>query len=86
MSCVSIEDLIWRAAADECKHGPAALSFASIYSFTAAVVEMARGQERQAILEAFQQIHPQKKSRDYGEGYEAAFATLMRILVQRSMV
>jgi hypothetical protein len=37
-------------------------SFASIYSFTAAVAHMARGQERQTILDALTQTRPEKRS------------------------
>jgi hypothetical protein len=73
-------------AEDERKRGPAALSFAPVYSFTAAVVEMARGEERQAILEAFQREQPLRKSVEWGEGYDAAFTVLIRVLVRRSMV
>ncbi len=82
----SVEDLVRRAAEDERRRGPAALSFAPVYSFTAAVIEMARGQERQAILEEFQREQPVRNSAEWGKGYDAAFTALMRVLVRRSMV
>ena len=45
-------DVIWLAAHDEKRRGPTGLSFAPVYSFTAAIAHMARGQERQSIIDA----------------------------------
>jgi hypothetical protein len=62
METRTIEDLIWLAAEDERKRGPAGLSFAPVYSFVSAVAHMARGQERQAIIDAVTKARPKGKS------------------------
>jgi hypothetical protein len=80
----TVEDLIFRAVQDERRHGPSGLSFAPVYSFVSAVAHMARGQERQAILDALPTAREQGKSAEWNEGYDAAVTTAIRILVQRS--
>lgn len=84
MSSASIEELIWRAVEDERKRGAAGLSFAPVYSFTAAVAHMARGQERQTILDALTQTRPEGKSAEYNAGFDEAISVAIRILVERS--
>jgi hypothetical protein len=80
----TVEDLIWRAVEDERKRGPAGLSFAPVYSFVSAVAHMARGQERQTILDALTKTRPEGKSTEWNEGYNEAIAGAIRILVERS--
>jgi hypothetical protein len=70
----TVEDLIWRAVEDERKRGPTGLSFAPVYSFVSAVAHMARGQERQTILDALSKTRPGGKSTEWNEGYNEAIA------------
>jgi hypothetical protein len=84
MDSPTVEDLIWRAVEDERKRGPAGLSFAPVYSFVSAVVHMARGQERQTILNALTKTRPEGKSADWNEGFNEAISAAIRILVERS--
>jgi hypothetical protein len=79
----TVEDLIWRAAQDEKKRGLAGLSFAPVYAFTAAVVHMARGQERQSIIDALPK--PESgKSDEWNAGFDTAIAGVIGVLVGRS--
>jgi hypothetical protein len=84
MDSPTVEDLIWRAIEDERKRGPAGLSFAPVYSFVSAVAHMARGQERQTILDALTITRPEGKSADWNEGFNEATSAAIRILVERS--
>lgn len=79
-----LEDLIWAAAHDEKARGPAGLSFAPIYSFTAAVAHMARGQERQAIIDELPKREA-GKSQEWNDGFDAAVSAFIGVLVRRSM-
>ena len=79
----TVEDVIWLAAQDEKKRTPAGLSFAPVYSFTAAVAHMARGQERQAIIDALPG-RESGKSKDWNDGFDAAIAGVVAVLVGRS--
>jgi hypothetical protein len=81
-----IEDTIHAAAQDERKRGHTGFSFASIFSFTAATVLMARGQERQDILNALPKERPQGKSEEWNDGYTTAITAIIRVLVMRSMI
>jgi hypothetical protein len=82
----TVEELIRRAVDDERKRGPAGLSFAPIYSFTAAVAHMARGQERQTILDALAKTRPEGKSAEFNAGFDEAISAAIRILVERSHI
>lgn len=84
MESRTVEDLIWLAAEDERKRGPAGLSFAPVYSFVSAVAHMARAQERQAIIDAVTKTRPEGNSAEYNKGYDAAIASAIRALVERS--
>jgi hypothetical protein len=80
----TVEDLIFRAVEDERKHGPAGLTFTPVYSFVSAVAHMARGQERQAILDALPKEREPDHNESWYQGYNAALAAVIRILVERS--
>jgi hypothetical protein len=84
MDSPTVEDLIWRAVEDERKHDLAGLSFEPVYSFVLAVAHMARGQERQTILNALTQTRPEGKGVEWNEGYNEAISAAIRILVERS--
>jgi hypothetical protein len=45
---------------------------------------MARGQERQTILDALTKTRPQGKSTEWYAGYDEAISAAIRILVERS--
>jgi len=81
----TVEDLVWLAARDEKKRGPAGLSFAPVYSFTAAVAHMARGQERQSIIDALPR-RDSGKSEEWNAGFDAAISSFIGVLVRRSMI
>jgi hypothetical protein len=80
-----IEETIRAAADDERRRGVRGFSFTSIYSFTAATVEMARGQERQDILDALPK-RPKGKSDEWNEGHNAAITEVIRVLAQRAFI
>lgn len=80
----TVEELVWRAVEDERRHGAAGLSFAPAYSFATAVAHMARGQERQTILDALTQTRPEGKSAEYKAGFDEAISAAIRIIVERS--
>jgi hypothetical protein len=80
----TVEDLIWRAVEDEGKRGPTGLSFVPVYSFVSAVAHMARGQERQTILDALTKTRPEGKSPEWNAGFDEALSAAIRILVERS--
>jgi hypothetical protein len=84
MDSPTVEDLIWRAVEDERTRRPAGLSFAPVYSFVSAVAHMARGQERQTILDALTRTRPEGRSAEWNEGFNAAISAAIRILVERS--
>jgi hypothetical protein len=86
MDSPTVEDLIWKAVEDERKRGPAGLSFVPVYSFVSAVAHMARGQERQTILDALTKTRPEKKSAEWNEGFDEALSATIRILVERSHI
>jgi hypothetical protein len=81
----SVKDLIHRAVLAERKHGPAGVSFAPIYSFTHAVAQMARGQERQDIIDALPKDPNAGKSAEWTDGYNAAMTAVIRVIASRSM-
>src|SRR5437868_10542242 len=80
-----LEDAIYAAIDAEKKRGPINLSFAPIYAFTAAVAHMARGQERQNIIDE-RPKRPSGKSREWNEGFDAAMSAFIKLLVKRSML
>lgn len=80
-----IEDAIYAAIEAEKKRGPTNLSFAPIYAFTAAVAHMARGQERQDIMDR-RPRRPPGKSTEWNEGFDAAMCAFIKLLVERSIV
>ena len=57
--------------------------FAPVYAFTSAVAHMARGQERQSIIDALPR-RESGKSKDWNEGFDAAIAGVIAVLVGRS--
>jgi hypothetical protein len=79
----TVEELIYRAMDDEKKRGAAGLSFAPIYSFVSAVAHMARGQERQAIIDALPKAS-EGKCPEWKDGYNTAITAIIRVLVERS--
>jgi hypothetical protein len=45
---------------------------------------MARGQERQAILDALTKVRQPSKNKEWNEGYDEAISAAIRVLVERS--
>src|SRR5438270_9204575 len=80
-----LEDAIYAAMDAEKKRGPTNLSFAPIYAFTAAVANMARGQERQDIINA-RPKRPSGNSKEWNEGFDAAMSAFIKLLVKRSIL
>lgn len=77
MDTPTVEELIHRAMDDEKRRGPAGLSFAPVYSFVSAVAHMARGQERQAIIDSLPKDKREEKSTDWNDGYNAAITAII---------
>lgn len=79
-----MEDIIRRCADDERSHGPSYFSLAPLYVFLSDAVHVAKGQERQAIIDAL----PSREaghSEEWNEGYNAALTAVIRLLVERSI-
>ena len=81
-----IEDIIGDVAAAERKGEQKGFSFAQFYSFMSTAVLMAKGQERQDIIDALPKSKPEGLSAEQSEGYEKAMATVVRILIGRSII
>jgi hypothetical protein len=80
-----LEDAIYAAIHAEKKRGPTNLSFAPIYSFTAAVAHLARGQERQDIIDG-RPKRPSGKGKEWNEGFDAAMSAFIKLLIERSIL
>ena len=74
----------WHLTAVGTEHGRRRTTWRPVYSFTAAVAHMARGQERQTILDALTQTRPEGRSAEYNAGFDEAISAAIRILVERS--
>lgn len=83
---VNVEDLIRQRADEERVTPTPGLSFAPVYGFVAAVADMARGQERQAIMDALPRDIGSGQSEDWRAGHAAAMAAIIRILAARSII
>jgi hypothetical protein len=81
----SIEDTIGETAQIERNRAPA-FSFAPMYAFLTNAVMIAKGQERQDIMDALPKGKPDGMTPQEAKGYEKAMAAVVRILVQRSIV
>jgi hypothetical protein len=82
MTGTTIEDAIHaRADAERAMPG---VSFAPIYAFVSNIAHLARGQERQTILDAVLAGRDPKQTDEWKAGYDAALKAAMRILVERS--
>jgi len=78
-----IEDVIGEIAAEERKRKPS-FTFAAIYAFVANAAHIARGQERQVILDAIIKAREPGHSDEWNAGHDAAITAVIRILVERS--
>ena len=78
----AIEDAI-NARADAERQTPG-VSFAPIYAFVANIAHIARGQERQTVLDAVTAGREPGHSAEWNAGYDAALRAAIRILVERS--
>jgi len=77
-----IEDAInARADAERLTRG---VSFAPIFAFVSSIAHIARGQERQTILDAVVAAREPGHGAEWNAGYDAALRVAIRILVERS--
>jgi hypothetical protein len=83
---VTIEDIIRQSMDDERKHKRLGFSLIPLYAFLSDTAHIARGQERQAILDALPREHDPEQNRSWNAGYDAALVAVMQILVERSMM
>ena len=60
------------------------VSLARIYAFVSNIAHIARGQERQTILDAVVAGREPGHSEEWNAGYDAALMAAIRILVERS--
>jgi hypothetical protein len=81
-----LEDIISDVAAAERKCEQRGFSFAQFYSFMSTAVLMAKGQERQDIIDALPKDKPEGLSAEQSDGYDKAMAAVVRILIERSIV
>lgn len=70
-----------RADAERAMRG---VSFAPIYAFVANIAHIARGQERQTILDCVLAGRDPKQTDEWKAGYDAALKAAIRIAVTRS--
>ena len=77
-----IEDAIY-ARADAERKTPG-VSFGPIYAFVLNVAHIARGQERQTIVNTVTAARPPGMSAEWNAGYEAAVMATLKIAVSRS--
>jgi len=82
MTGTTVEDAIC-ARADAERNTPG-VSFAPVYAFVANIVHIARGQERQTILDAVVAAREPGHSAEWNAGHDAALSAVIRILVERS--
>jgi hypothetical protein len=78
-----IEDVIGETAELERKRKPS-FTFAAIYQFVANAAHIARGQERQTILNAITKLREPGHNEDWNAGHDAAIKAVIRVLVERS--
>ena len=82
MTGTTIEDAIdARADAERAMPG---VSFAPVYAFVSNIAHIARGQERQTIIDAVTAGREPGHSEEWNAGYDAAVTAAIRILVERS--
>ena len=82
MAGTTIEDAIYeRADAERAMPG---VSFVPIYAFVSNIAHIARGQERQTIIDAVTAGREPGHSEEWNAGYDAAVIAAIRILVERS--
>lgn len=77
-----IEDAI-NARADAERLTPG-VSFAPIFAFVSSIAHIARGQERQTILDSVVAGREPGHGEEWNAGYDAALTAAIRILVERS--
>lgn len=82
MAGTTIEDAIYARA--DAERGTPGVSFAPIYAFVSNIAHIARGQERQTILDAVVAAREPGHSEEWNAGHDAAIAAVIRILVERS--
>ena len=80
---LALEEIIADIADNERKRAPG-FTFIPLYAFVQNAVQIARGQERQAIMDALPK-REEGKSAEWNAGFDAALTAFMRILVTRSM-
>jgi hypothetical protein len=81
-----IEDLI-RQRTDEERSAPTpGLSFKPVHDLAVLIALIARGQERQAIIDELPRKTPEGQSQDWKAGHAAALAEVIRVIVKRSIV
>lgn len=81
-----LEDIIGDIAAAERKGEQRGFSFAQFYSFMSTAVLMAKGQERQDIIDALPKARPEGLTAEQSDGYDKAMALVVRVLIERSIV
>ena len=81
-----IDDVIADIAEAERKL-PRSFTFAPVYAFVKNACHIARGQERQAILDEVVKLRPKKGAAPKEhEAFDAAISAVIRILVTRSEI
>ena len=80
---LALEQIIADTADNERKRAPG-FTFIPIYAFVQNAVQIAKGQERQAIMDALPK-REQGESAEWNAGFDAAVTAFIRILVTRSM-
>ena len=82
MTGTTIEDAIYARA--DAERGSPGVTFRPIYAFVSNIAHIARGQERQTILDAVVAAREPGHSDEWNAGHDAAISAVIRILVERS--
>lgn len=80
-----LEDVIGEIA-DEERKGQRPFTFAAMYQFVANAAHIARGQERQIILDQVVKLRPEEGAApEAREAFDAAISAVIRVIVGRSI-
>ena len=80
-----VEDIVGRCWDHDRSRGPSYFSMSPMFAFLSDLVQIAKAQERQTIIDALPRTE-RGHSAEWNEGYNAAITAVIQLLVQRSIV
>jgi hypothetical protein len=79
-----MEDIVGKCWDHGHARGPSYFSMSPLFAFLSDMVQIAKAQERQTIIDALPR-REKGHSAEWNEGYNAAMTAVIRLLVQRSV-